>query len=145
MEKLLLGTFLVSTITMTGLIWFVQIVHYPLFQQVGEKNYEHYQNRHMALTTYVVAPLMLLEVLCTAYFTFINPYSFSAVFLWGNAILLGLIWASTTFLQVPIHQKLIEKYVTQLARKLVSTNWIRTWSWTTRSLWLTVELLNMIN
>ncbi|MEM7548279.1 MAG: hypothetical protein AAF363_01295 [Bacteroidota bacterium] len=129
---------------MTGLIWFVQVVHYPLFQWVGEKGYTKYQNRHMSLTTYVVGPLMLMELLSSAYFLLIDNYLFSTAFLWGNAILLGIIWLSTALLQVPLHQNLTEKYELNYAQKLVSTNWIRTICWSIRSVWVVLEVISFI-
>ena len=50
-----------STLAMVGLIWFVQIVHYPLFAQVGREGFSGYEQAHQNRTTFVVAPLMLVE------------------------------------------------------------------------------------
>ena len=47
---------------MTGLIWFVQIVHYPLFLRVGADAFRTFSAEHQRRTTRVVAPLMLLEI-----------------------------------------------------------------------------------
>ena len=52
---------LVSALFMTGLIWFVQVVHYPLFAKVSG-TYPAYQAEHMARTTWVVAVPMLVEL-----------------------------------------------------------------------------------
>ena len=52
----------VSTLFMVGLIWMVQIVHYPLFDDVGQENYVRYQQRHQRNITYVVAPVMFVEL-----------------------------------------------------------------------------------
>ena len=49
-----------ATLAMVGLIWFVQIVHYPLMAQVGRDSFAHYEASHTARTTWVVAPLMLV-------------------------------------------------------------------------------------
>ena len=38
----------VTTLFLVGLIWMVQVVHYPLFNDVGEQNYVSYQQRHQA-------------------------------------------------------------------------------------------------
>ena len=46
---------------MFGLIWFVQIVHYPLFGLVGVSGFPTYQAAHQSRTTFVVFPLMLVE------------------------------------------------------------------------------------
>ena len=54
--RFLLLTHLASTLFMTGVIWFVQCVHYPLFASVGEEGFRNYEERNSALTTWVVAP-----------------------------------------------------------------------------------------
>ena len=46
---------------LTGLIWTIQIVHYPLFEQVGEDRFVRYHERHMRRITWVAGPLMLIE------------------------------------------------------------------------------------
>ena len=51
-----------ATVAMTGLIWFVQVVHYPLFARVGEEGFHAYEAAHARATSRVVAPLMLGEV-----------------------------------------------------------------------------------
>jgi hypothetical protein len=48
---------------MLGLIWFVQIVHYPLFSSVGEREFAGYEIQHSRLTAFVVGPPMLIEAL----------------------------------------------------------------------------------
>jgi hypothetical protein len=40
-----------TTIFMTGLVWFVQIVHYPLFKDVGQDKFKHYEAQHSNLTS----------------------------------------------------------------------------------------------
>lgn len=54
---------LAATLSMVGLIWFVQIVHYPLFAYVGAEKFIAYEAAHARLTTWVVAPPMLTEAL----------------------------------------------------------------------------------
>ena len=53
---------LISTWYMVGLIWMVQIVHYPLFGKVGPDQFVGYQISHQSLTTLVVGPPMLVEI-----------------------------------------------------------------------------------
>ncbi len=50
-----------STLALTGLVWFVQIVHYPLYPSVGAASFPAYQKRHIWLTNLVAGPLMLVE------------------------------------------------------------------------------------
>ena len=51
-----------ATAMMTGIIWFVQIVHYPLFTQIPKEGFTRYEQSHTVRTGWVVAPLMLLEL-----------------------------------------------------------------------------------
>ena len=50
-----------ATLFMVGLIWFVQIVHYPLFGSVGRGGFAGYSQAHSRLTGFVVGPPMLVE------------------------------------------------------------------------------------
>lgn len=121
-----------ATLAMVGLIWFVQVVHYPLFSSVGQSPFPEYERLHQKRTTLVVAPLMLIEAL-TATLILTTDLSPSARDLaWIGWVLLVLIWLSTAFLQVPLHRRLAEGYDPLAVRRLVRTNWLRTIAWTLR-------------
>ena len=51
-----------ATLAMTGLIWLIQCVHYPLFAQVGAEAFQEYHARHTQWITPIVGPLMLIEL-----------------------------------------------------------------------------------
>jgi hypothetical protein len=59
--KYILLAHLAATLFMVGVIWFVQVVHYPLFSRVGPEKFSLYSEAHSRLTTYVVGPPMLAE------------------------------------------------------------------------------------
>lgn len=128
-----------ATLFLVGLIWTIQIVHYPLFERVGMTDYAAYQTSHMSRITYVVAPVMFLELGAAIYFVFagyepINPNYFC----FGLALVL-ITWVSTVFVQSPVHGKLADRFDAKLVKKLVLTNWIRTIGWTLRGalvLWM---------
>ncbi len=63
MADLLLVLNLFSTVFMTGLIWFVQLVHYPLFDHVADGQFTPYHRQHTRRTTRVVAGPMLVEAI----------------------------------------------------------------------------------
>lgn len=120
---------------MFGLIWFVQVVHYPLFLRVGAEGFAAYETAHANRTTYVVAPLMLLE-LATALallFPAYRPTFVSSPTAWLGAALVGVVWLSTAFVQVPLHNRLHTGYSADVIRQLVATNWLRTAAWTARA------------
>ena len=120
---------------MTGLIWFVQIVHYPLFASVPEGAFAPFHRRHMRLTTRVVAPLMLLEMFSAVALLFAAPTpTIRALAATGLALLAG-IWLSTWAVQVPDHQKLrLTQGNPRVTRGLVRANWVRTGGWSLRCL-----------
>lgn len=121
-----------STISMVGLIWFVQIVHYPLFDRVGQQNFRGYESAHQTRTTLVVAPLMLTEAASAILVLAMWPTAQSSGLPWFGAALLAAIWASTFLLQVPAHEKLSRSYDARTHRWLVNSNWFRTFAWSLR-------------
>lgn len=140
---ILAATHAVSTLMMAGIIWFVQLVHYPLFVSVGEERFDRFEKQHVRRTTWIVAPLMLGETVTAVALAFLA---------WGRSwgwwtllgvALLGVIWASTVWLQVPCHRKLESGLDPASVRRLVRTNWIRTMAWSARAVVAIVILRNM--
>lgn len=122
-----------ATLFMTGLIWFVQVVHYPLFARVGADAFTRYEREHMTRTTWVVAPAMFLELAAAAWIT-VNPPEGAPVWLVTlGAGLLIVVWVSTFAMQAPMHRHLSNGFDPRTAARLVATNWIRTVAWTGRS------------
>jgi len=129
---------LFATVFMTGLIWFVQIVHYPMFSAVGRNVFVEYEIVHARRTTWVVAPVMLLEA-GTGLMLLTGPaFEHFRGALLASTGLLAVIWLSTAFLQMPRHRRLASGYDERSHRTLVSTNMIRTAAWSARSFILVV-------
>ena len=126
---------LLTTLAMFGVIWFVQIVHYPLFLQVGEPGFRAYAALHATRTTYVVAPLMLIELGSAGLLLFrsLRPGTIRGSEAWIGAVLVGVIWLSTALLQVPLHNRLQATYSAEDVLRLVATNWVRTAAWSLRA------------
>lgn len=135
----------ISTWYMVGLIWMVQVVHYPLFSKVGETGFASYEQSHSLRITPVVGVPMLLELITAMVLCFAAPQAVPRWMMWAGLILLGLIWISTAMLQVPCHQKLSQGFDLEAYRYLVVSNWIRTVLWTARgglmgyALWLVLQ------
>ncbi len=128
-----LALHLAVTCALVGLIWFVQLVHYPLFAAVGEAGYPDYQRRHVRWTTVVVAPLMLVEAATAAWLAAAPPADHLAGPLRLGFVLLLGVWLSTAFLQVPQHRRLAAGFDAAAHRRLVRSNWLRTALWTARA------------
>jgi hypothetical protein len=134
MNELVLLVHVFSTLSMVGLIWFVQIVHYPLFKLVGDDGFSDYERGHQQLTTRVVAPLMLIELTSAAYLLLRRPEGVVAWLPWTGLTLLAVVWGSTFFLQVAAHEELASRFHVTTHHRLVRSNWIRTTGWTLRGL-----------
>ena len=52
---------LLATGVMIGVIWVVQLVHYPLFASVGANEFVAYHREHVRLITFIVGPAMLID------------------------------------------------------------------------------------
>ena len=133
----------VCTLAMVGVIWFVQLVHYPLYAAVGEGEFQAYQAQHVRRTGWVVIPLMLGE-LGTALAALRYPGPASAAEVALGLALLGLIWGSTFLLQVPRHERLARGRDLESARSLVTTNWLRTLGWSARGALVVVLLVRAL-
>lgn len=122
-----------ATWYLVGLIWFVQVNHYPLFNRVGEQAFCQYEAAHQRRTTPVVLPPMAVELAASLYLVTFPPSGSLAIPLVGLG-LVALIWASTFLIQVPLHTKLGAGFDQRSYLLLVRTNWLRTLAWSARGL-----------
>lgn len=129
----LLATHLFATAAMAGLIWFVQLVHYPLFDRVGRDPFTAYETGHQRRTSWVVGPLMAIEGVTALVVAAVLRDDVGLVLVLCGLVLLAVIHSSTVFLQVPAHRALSDGYDAQVTRRLVFSNWIRTAGWSLRS------------
>ena len=95
-----------STWAMVGVIWIIQVVHYPLFASVGSDQFKGYEQDHQRLITYIVLPLMFCELITSGLLWVYRPVGSSAVLIGIGIALVLLIWGSTFLLQVPQHGQL---------------------------------------
>ena len=112
------------------LIWIIQLIVYPGFKYTDFQLFTQWHSQYANLISFIVIPLMLGQVAIIGIQLFNGPNW--AV--WISAILVALVWASTFFQAVPIHNALqaspqsvseLQEYVS----RLVSANWIRTVIW----------------
>ncbi len=144
MNTILLTQF-AATWFMVGLIWIIQIVHYPLFAFVGQEQFELYSNKHQMLITFIVGPVMAAEILTAALLAWYPPTVELAIWLRVAFVLLVVIWIATAFVQVPQHSKLTSgEYDRATIKALVNGNWVRTIAWTIRGLILLVVLQKLL-
>jgi hypothetical protein len=130
--SLLVLVHLAATLILVGLIWTIQVVHYPLMSMVGSEAFASYHSAHSTQITLLVGPLMVVELLTAIALVSSPPEGVKTWACWLGLALVALIWFSTALLQVPAHNQLSQGFQADVHRWLVSSNWIRTLAWTAR-------------
>ena len=126
---------LIFTSIMTGVIWVIQIVHYPSFHFIEKELYTAFQKFHMNKISIIVIPIMLAELI-TGMMLFLDKSSKSP-FLIISFVILVFIWLITGVFFSKAHNELMTGYQELVVNQLVFMNWIRTLLWTIRLLLLT--------
>ena len=124
---------LVSSWALFGLIWTVQLSHYPTFRYIGEADFPAFHQHHTSSIVIIVLSLMLLELGIVGWQAYQSGWNWMWVI--PLCIVLG-IWASTFFVQIPLHGKLEMGKDLQVIEQLVKTNWVRTVLWSVKAGWV---------
>ncbi|MFT5153966.1 MAG: hypothetical protein ACI841_003973 [Planctomycetota bacterium] len=122
------------TWALIGLIWTIQLVQYPGFALVGANEFPAYHEHHCARITWIVAPLMAVELATGLALHWDRPAGLSGAMIGTGLALIAVNWAWTAFVSVPLHRRLSGR-VLQVQAKLVATNWVRTVVWSARGAW----------
>ena len=130
-----------ATWAMVGLIWMVQLVHYPMLAEFSAIEPVRAVVDHQRRITPVVGPFMAAEGVTALILLVDRPATMNALSAWAAAALLGVALLSTISLQVPLHGRLAEGHDEPAARWLIATNWLRTAAWTGRGVLLAVVLV----
>ena len=118
---------------LTGLIWTVQLVHYPGFAYVAPEKFAAFHQHHTRTMSWVVLAPMVLELGLAGWLAVQGRGALGTAGWWALALVL-LIWAATFSISVPFHNRLAADGYNYIAIDgLVRTNWIRTLAWTARS------------
>jgi len=109
-----------------GAICFVQIVHYPLFSEVGRDNFVPYHQLHVARTSLFLGATLTIEMILNLGLVLLKPFS------WNEALPIAFScigWIVTFFMSVPQHRKLENGFSEKAHRNLLISNWIRVVCW----------------
>lgn len=127
---------LVAASVMAGVIWFVQIVHYPLFSSVGSERSVDYAIDNQRRTSWVVGVPMAVEGVSSIALFVIPPSGVGRTLPLLSGIVLAIVLVSTVAAQVPQHARLARSSdaveVADAVQRLVRSNWVRTIGWSLR-------------
>jgi hypothetical protein len=114
---------------MVGLIWVIQLVHYPSFHYVDTSRFKKFESFHATRISCIVLPVMGLELLTSLALPFFYSSKFKYL-LYANLLIVVILWLFTLLVSARIHKKLSSGYNKQYVNRLISTNWFRTSLWT---------------
>ncbi len=123
---------LTFTSFMVGVIWIVQLVHYPSFQYIDFERYRSFQRFHMEKISLIVVPTMIFELGSGLMLVFFY-YKEDWIFILSMVFLLA-IWIITAIFFTKLHGRLAHGYINAVVDSLIKTNWLRTLLWTIRLL-----------
>ena len=123
----------VGSVGMFGVIWMVQIVHYPLMRFVSGEQFARFETAHRVRISWVVGPLMAVEGVCVLAFLFAPPAGLPWWLPWAGAGAEAVAIGTTAFVSAPLHERLNAHFDPATLNRLVATNWIRTIAWTCRA------------
>lgn len=126
--ELLLKVNFISTSLMVGVIWVIQLLHYPSFHFINDNEYIEFQHFHMQRISFIVIPAMLVELASALLLAYFFRSSLTIILL---ALLLG-VWAITFIFFTNMHQKLTNGYNQSIVDRLIQFNWSRTILWSLR-------------
>ena len=130
-----------SCFFMMGLIWIIQLIHYPAFEFGDYAKFPTFHKLHVEKIGLIVAPIMGLELVSAGILLWMTKDLFFTV----NFISVVLLWVVTAWQMAPLHDRLSPQFDLELIRQLVLKNWTRTFLWSFRSMLLTIKLYDLMS
>jgi hypothetical protein len=137
----LLALHAAATWFMVGLIWTIQVVHYPLLLAVPASGFTDYERSHTRRMGALLALPAGVEIVTAATLVWVRPDRVGLAPVLIAGALLAMIWIMTATVQAPIHGRLSEGHDSGLIVRLVASNWWRTAAWTLRGVIVTSMLI----
>lgn len=119
-----------ATLFLVGMIWTVQIVHYPLFAQVGADGFAAYEAAHSVRITWIIALPWAIQGLTALALLIVPPDGVPRWLTFVLATLTAIPVVVTLAASVPAHAQLTDGFDAAAHARLVATNWLRTAAWT---------------
>ncbi len=123
-----------AVLFMTGFIWTMQLVHYPLLDRVGAEAFPAYETGHNQLFFLVAGPGIFATLASGVLLLFFRPLQVPLFAVVLGLLLFVVIVVSTVLFQAPQHAILSGGFDRDAYEFLLRTNWIRTAAWTAYSL-----------
>ena len=122
MEQLFLKINIYSNIYLIAISVMVQLIIYPSFKNFDNSNFRSFHSSYTKKMFFIVGPIMIIELLSTLYLIIKNTFLFPST-------IVALIWLTTFFLIVPVHNSLNSAFSIRTHKKLLRLNVVRTFFW----------------
>ena len=116
---------IISNSILIGVLIITQIISYPSLSSIDKTYFEKYHKNYVNRISYVVIPLMLIELFSLVYLTFY----ISDLFMIKSLLILLTIWLFTFICIIPLHNSLSNKRSDDVINRLINYNWFRTILW----------------
>jgi len=144
METIFLLFNLISTLLIAGILWFVQLVHYPLFNEIPAKNMVNYGYYHMQKISGIINLLFIVDFITIVFLLLLVNSDLSATLMVINISIFLFIVFLTRITFLPIHQQLSKNPNSTLIAKLINLNWIRTLVWSLKVIFLLIIFIEIL-
>lgn len=133
--EIILAAQALASAAMCGLIWFVQVVHYPLFARTDTTHSPDYPDENQRRTAPVVIPPMFVEAATATAIALSPPAAIGRPVALAGLAMVAALWLSTLLVQMPLHARLKhDGHSPKTVAALVQSNWARTILWSVRAL-----------
>lgn len=133
---------ILTTWALLGIVWFIQLIFYPSFQNVKE-GFVHYERRNLKRTTIFLAPIFIIDLVTNVLLLLIAKKPFYVTLI-SIALALNILALLLTFLfQMQQHQKLSVHFSKATLQKLVRVSLIRSLLWSAKAAVYFVILLTL--
>jgi hypothetical protein len=129
-SELLVIAHVASVLVLVGVIWTVQVVHYPLMALVGEDRFPAYEAAHAPRMAAVVMLPWTVQGVTTVGLLLSRPPGVPGALLLAAVVAAAVPVLVTVVASVPAHERLSHGFDATVHRRLVRTNWLRTAAWT---------------
>jgi hypothetical protein len=114
---------------MCGVIWIIQLIHYPSFAYISQNQFEQFHTQHTTAMGLLVGPIMIVELIAGLWLMLTETNKYTVIHL----LLVLTLWLLTFLVSVPLHNKLATGYNLSAIENLIKTNWPRTLLWTAKA------------
>lgn len=116
------------SVFMTGIIWFIQFVQYPLLNHISSFDFSCYFKKYISRISWIIFPVMIVEICFASWLSFMPLKPPLQIPILITYILLILVSLNTFLFQTPLNQKLQVTFDEAVLCKILFYNRIRFFS-----------------